>query len=103
MPLPNDPAPIDGVGNEPSGDEVTSVTISPKTNNLSETGVIRQLTVVVEPSTANQNVTWSSDDSSIVKVDENGLVMSIKPGTTTIRATATNGVEGTATVNVAGV
>lgn len=77
---------------------VESVTVSPKTNNL-EVGANRNLTATVEPSTAKQDVTWSSSDESVASVDANGTVTAIGAGTATITVTA-EGVSDAATVNV---
>jgi len=43
------------------------------------------LVATVQPSTAtNQNVTWSSDDTKIATVDNNGKVTAVSVGTTTV-------------------
>lgn len=78
--------------------DVESVTVSPKTNNL-EIGATRQLNATVEPSTAKQNVTWSSSDDEVAMVDNTGLVTAVAEGTITITVTA-EGNSDTATVNV---
>lgn len=61
-----------------------------------------QLTAIIGPETANVNteITWTSSDESIAKVDENGHVVGIKNGEATISATAGNGVLGTCKVIV---
>lgn len=53
-----------------------------------------QLKAYVTPSDATDNLTWTSADSSIVTVDENGMMKIHKQGQTTITATAPNGVSG---------
>lgn len=77
---------------------VASVAVSPKTNNL-EVGATRQLNATVEPSTAKQDVTWSSDDKAIATVDANGKVTAVSEGQATITASAESETD-TATVNV---
>lgn len=77
--------------------EVSSVTVSPKTNNL-EVGTTRNLNATVEPSTARQDVTWSTSDESVATVD-NGTVTAVSAGEATITASAGNQTD-TATVNV---
>ena len=77
--------------------DVESITISPKTNNL-EVGATRNLTAAIEPSTAKQDVTWSSDNESIATVS-NGTVTAVSAGTATITVTA-EGQSDTATVNI---
>lgn len=78
--------------------DVESVTVSPKTNNL-EVGSTRQLNATVEPSTAKQDVTWSSSDDEVASINSNGTVTAVAPGTATITVTA-EGKSDTATVNV---
>ena len=77
--------------------DVASVVVSPKTNNL-EVGATRNLTASVEPSTAKQDVSWSSSDEGIATVS-NGTITAIAAGTATITVTA-EGVSDTATVVV---
>ena len=49
----------------------------------------RKLTATISPSEANQKtVCWSSDDDSIAKVERDGTVRAVSPGTTTITAVA---------------
>lgn len=78
--------------------EVTSVSVSPKTNNL-EVGATRQLSAKVEPSAADQTVGWATSNRSIVAVDQNGLIEAIAPGSARIEVTAGDKVD-SATVNV---
>ncbi len=60
-----------------------------------------QLTAAVYPEEAeNKTITWSSDDPSVAAVSETGVMTTVGAGTTTIRATAYNGVQGTTTVTV---
>ena len=55
-------------------------------------GGSRQLGYAVQPDTASiQDVTWSSSDTRIATVDENGLVTGVKRGRVNIRATAADG------------
>lgn len=77
---------------------VETVTVSPKTNNL-DVGATRKLTATVEPSTAKQDVAWSSDNDEIATVKKDGTVTAVSKGETTITATA-EGKTDTATVNV---
>jgi len=50
------------------------------------------LTATVDPSNAtNKDVTWSSNDSSVASVDENGKVTAKKAGTATITVTTVDG------------
>lgn len=78
--------------------DVESVTVLPKTNNL-EVGATRQLNSTVEPSTAKQDLSYSTNDEGIATIDASGLVTAISEGETTITVTA-EGKTDTATVNV---
>lgn len=53
-----------------------------------------------EDTTADRTVVWTTSDSSIVKVDANGIVTGIKKGTALITATASNGKTATVEVKV---
>lgn len=50
-----------------------------------------QLGVTCYPEESSQKVTWSSSNTKIATVDENGLVTALKRGTVTITAKATDG------------
>jgi hypothetical protein len=45
----------------------------------------------VQPSSANQTVTWTSSNASAATVDSNGLVSAVAAGTATITATTSDG------------
>ncbi len=60
-----------------------------------------QLTANITPTNAtNKSVTWSSNDSGIAKVDNNGKVTGVKAGTTTITVRTSNGKTATHQVTV---
>ena len=59
-----------------------------------------QLLVSIMPATASQVVEWSSGDPSIASVDNQGYVMALGVGSTTIFATTTDGTVLTATCQV---
>lgn len=82
----------------------TAVTLSPATATLAS-GESIQLTATVEPADATyKDVTYTSSDTTIATVDENGLVTANttgKSGTVTITATSQNAdVTGTVTITV---
>ena len=59
-----------------------------------------QITASVFPSNSlNRSVTWASTGTGIASVGTNGLVTAKSPGTADIRATAANGIVGSASVN----
>ena len=68
-----------------------------------ESGNRVTLTGSVFPATANQALTWSSSDRSVVTVDESGCVTAVGAGTAVIRASADNGVYAACTFAVSSV
>ena len=69
----------------------TGVTVSPSTATVAVSGT-QALTATVAPATAtNQNVTWSSSDTDVATVDDDGVVTGVSAGTATITATTVDG------------
>ena len=63
---------------------VESVEVTPAKQELT-VGESANLTVSITPSTAtNQNVTWKSNDETILKVEQNGKITALKEGQTTV-------------------
>ena len=70
---------------------VESISINAANTSLKKDRTL-DLTASVLPATAtNSNVVWSSSDSNLVAVDEDGVVTAIKPGEVQITATAADG------------
>ena len=70
---------------------VESITLD-YSNIVLNVGAIQQLTPIVKPSNAfNKNVEWTSSDSSVVSVNQNGLLTALKKGSVQISATTTDG------------
>ena len=70
---------------------VSGVSVSPTSATLNVGGT-QQLTATVSPSTAsNQNVTWSSSNTSVATVSNTGLVTAVATGTATISVTTADG------------
>ena len=70
---------------------VGGITLDKTTLDLN-VGQSDTLTATITPNDAtNKNVTWSSSDSSIATVDNNGKVTGIAPGTATITVTTEDG------------
>lgn len=62
------------------------------------------LSATVYPSYAtNKKLVWSSDNSSVASVNQNGVVTGYKVGTATITAKANNGVKATCKITVTGI
>ena len=80
--------------------EVTSVSISPSTTNLT-VGETVNLTAIIKPDNAVKTVTWTSSNPSVATVVD-GKVTALSAGTTTITATSTKtpSVKGTAIITV---
>ena len=69
---------------------VTGVTLNKSSATLEVNGT-EMLTATVKPDNAtNKTVSWISYDPTVAKV-ENGVVTALKPGSTTITATTTDG------------
>lgn len=80
--------------------EATGVTLN-KTNSTLVEGKSEKLVATVTPSNAtDKTVTWSSSDSSIVKVDSEGTINALKAGTAIIIAKTVNEKQATCTVTV---
>ena len=66
-----------------------------------DTGYTSVLVAIVMPEDAEvKTVTWSSSDTSVAYVDQNGLITAKKAGTAIITATAHNGMSASCQVNV---
>ena len=80
----------------PSKVDVTGVDLN-KTTAAIPYGGTETLTATVAPDgAADKTVTWSSSDTTVATVDENGVVTAVALGTATITATASNGTDDTA-------
>lgn len=78
---------------------VTNISLNKSVLSL-VTGGIETLTASIAPeNTSNKNVTWSSSDESVAKVNQTGKVTAIKAGTAVITVT-TEDAKKTATCNV---
>lgn len=75
-----------------AGIAVSGVKLDVTELSFSEITGKQALTAIVEPSdAANQNVIWSSDDTSVAKVTDDGIVTPVANGTTVIRVTTEDG------------
>ncbi len=70
---------------------VSSIALSPTSVTLNPNGTYK-FNVTVSPSNAtNKGVTWSSSNTNVVSVDQNGNIKALKKGTAKIRVTAKDG------------
>ena len=82
--------------------EVTSVSIEQGDQELN-VGQTVQLSATVTPADAeNKTLTWSSSNTSVATVDENGLVTAVAAGSTEITVTSANGKADSIIVTVLG-
>ena len=66
----------------------TSITLNQTELTLEEGGANYLLTATVEPSDSTDSVVFTSSDENVATVTKSGNVVSVKPGTATITATA---------------
>lgn len=80
--------------------EVESITLSTVKADLA-IGETLQIAAVVTPDNAdNMELSWASGNDSIVKIDQKGNMVAVSGGTTTVTATASNGVSASADITV---
>ena len=64
-------------------------------------GETKQLTATIQPeNTTDKTVTWSSNNTSVATVDQNGLVTAMGIGIATITATTSNGLSNSTNIRV---
>ena len=64
-------------------------------------GETKQLTATIQPeNTTDKTVTWSSNNTDVATVDQNGLVTAVGIGTATITVTTSNGVSNGTNIRV---
>ena len=76
-----------------------SITLN-KTETKIEYGESETLTAELFPTDSNDTVTWTSSDTSVCVVNDNGTVRAVKPGKATITATTGSGKTATCDVTV---
>ncbi len=91
-----------GASNEKPSTAVESVVISHSTVSLMKDETIQLVASVVPSFADDKTLVWSSEDTNIATVDNNGLVTAIAGGTTTITATSVNGKTASCTITVVG-
>jgi len=77
---------------------VTGVNISQSIDYIQENGTYQFLASVLPSNATKTSIKWSSSDEKIAKVDANGLVTAMAPGTCMIIATSEDGIRKAARV-----
>ena len=91
-PAPTQPTATPKPTATPAPVKVTSVSVSPANVKLTKKGETTTLSATVLPSNAeNQSISWSSSDTSVATVNNDGTVTAVANGTTTITASAVDG------------
>lgn len=85
----------------PASIPATGISLDNATLNLTAAGQTATLTATVTPEDAtDKTVTWTSSNTAVATVNNNGLVTAVGDGTTTITATTNDGTNLTATCEV---
>jgi len=79
---------------------VSEISIEGGDRSLFVGEIITLSAVITPPDAANKNLTWNSDDTNIVTVDETGLLTALSAGETTVSATAKDGSNVTDSITV---
>ncbi len=79
--------------------EIKSIEISPTSIELNY-GETHRMNVTISPSNANQDVTWSSSNSSVAFVNSSNILGANGYGTAVVTATTSNGLSASCTVTV---
>lgn len=70
---------------------VKGITVSPDKQKLNVGGIVDLTANVDHDNAIDPSFTWTSSDTSVATVNENGTVKAVAPGTAVIRATANDG------------
>lgn len=81
---------------------VTSVNVAISNNSIN-VGATTKATYSIVPATAKSGVKWSSSNTAVATVQQDGTVLGVSDGTSEIVATADNGVTGKVTVTVSAI
>ena len=79
--------------------DAEAISINQKSSYIN-VGETQQLDVTIMPDGANENVSWSSDNSNCVEIDQDGMITGKKIGEATITAKTTDGTDLTSTCKV---
>ncbi len=80
--------------------EVESIILPSDETTIALGGTVTLSAEITPDDAINRTLTWSSDDSSIASVDENGVVTGEAVGTAIITATSSNGISSSCSVTI---
>lgn len=80
--------------------EASKISLNKDKYSLSLNGTFKLLVTLEPNNVTNKNITWSSSDSNIVSVDNDGNIKGLKSGKATITATTSNNLKATCEVGV---
>ena len=83
-----------------SGNEISSIKINTSGTSLKVGDSLTLIATIYPSYSQDKSVTWTSSDSSIVSVSNNGVITANKLGTAVITATSSNGKTATSKINV---
>ena len=82
---------INQLGTQDSEVQVSSISLNKNSTSIAA-GASEKLTATVSPSNAtNKNVSWTSSNSSVAQVGQDGTIYAVAPGTCIITASASDG------------
>ena len=85
---------------EPSGVAVTAVSMNPSAKALVAGTSFRIVAAVLPDDATDRDLEWSSSNTSVASVAQDGTVSAVAPGQASIYAAASNGVKGVCSVTV---
>ena len=80
---------------EPKSDDVKGVLLNKTAETLGVGSQVKLKARVIQEVADHKDVVWLSDNTDVATVDQTGNVTAVAPGTATITATATNGINST--------
>ena len=101
LPNGNDASCFISVSSNKSVVKALLVSLNAKQVNLKTGGTFNFTASILPSNTTNKTITWSSSNTSIVTIDNNGKATARSSGSVIITAKSSNGVVATATVTVA--
>lgn len=79
---------------------IESISFSQENISVKKDNTVKLVPIIKPSSLSSSKLTWTSSDSSVATVDENGIVKGLKNGTTTITVTTSSGMKASCIVTV---